>query len=331
MDDSTEMGQTYAKQVSAKRKHDGDPMVDFPVYYPTRLAPGSFIAHDTPRVRDRRARRGRLPRLQDGRRRPRRHLRPRPARRVLRDLGHRLDRRADPRQPERDADDRRQATTCCSTTATGCAWSAGRPTRAPTGSTTRCCSRSTRARCSRSRPRCASSTTSSVSAPWKRARSRRSASSGSAGSASSPPPASPSSAIRVVAIDIDAGEDRGAALRRALPIHEPGLARAARAKPRAARPSRPRWTRSSTACRLLFCCVDTPPTYSGDADLSRVQAVVAALPDGGEHALVMKSTVPAGTGRGDPPRRSRTSPTSPVPSSSRRARRSRTSCIPTAS
>jgi UDPglucose 6-dehydrogenase len=50
------------------------------------------------------------------------------------------------------------------------------------------------------------------------------------------------------------------------------------------------------ACRLLFCCVDTPPTYSGDADLSRVEAVVAALPAGGEHALVMKSTVPAGTG-----------------------------------
>jgi UDPglucose 6-dehydrogenase len=50
------------------------------------------------------------------------------------------------------------------------------------------------------------------------------------------------------------------------------------------------------SCRLLFCCVDTPPTYSGDADLSRVEAVVAQLPDGGEHALVMKSTVPAGTG-----------------------------------
>ena len=48
--------------------------------------------------------------------------------------------------------------------------------------------------------------------------------------------------------------------------------------------------------RLLFCCVDTPPTYSGDADLSRVQAVVAQLHGGGEHALVMKSTVPAGTG-----------------------------------
>src|SRR5438093_1549650 len=26
--------------------------------------------------------------------------------------------------------------------------------------------------------------------------------------------------------------------------------------------------------RLLFVCVDTPPTYSGDADLSRVEAVV---------------------------------------------------------
>jgi UDPglucose 6-dehydrogenase len=48
--------------------------------------------------------------------------------------------------------------------------------------------------------------------------------------------------------------------------------------------------------RLLFCCVDTPPTYSGDADLSRVQAVVRELGDEGEHALVMKSTVPAGTG-----------------------------------
>jgi UDPglucose 6-dehydrogenase len=48
--------------------------------------------------------------------------------------------------------------------------------------------------------------------------------------------------------------------------------------------------------RLLFVCVDTPPTYSGDADLSRVQAVVGKVRDDGEHALVMKSTVPAGTG-----------------------------------
>jgi UDPglucose 6-dehydrogenase len=48
--------------------------------------------------------------------------------------------------------------------------------------------------------------------------------------------------------------------------------------------------------RLLFVCVDTPPTYSGDADLSRVRAVVQELPEGGEQVLIMKSTVPAGTG-----------------------------------
>jgi UDPglucose 6-dehydrogenase len=50
------------------------------------------------------------------------------------------------------------------------------------------------------------------------------------------------------------------------------------------------------AARLLFVCVDTPPTPSGDADLSRVQAVVGELGEGGDHVLVMKSTVPAGTG-----------------------------------
>jgi UDPglucose 6-dehydrogenase len=48
--------------------------------------------------------------------------------------------------------------------------------------------------------------------------------------------------------------------------------------------------------RLLFVCVDTPPTYSGDADLSRVRAVVQELSADGDHVLIMKSTVPAGTG-----------------------------------
>ncbi|MFI5025709.1 MAG: UDP-glucose dehydrogenase family protein, partial [Solirubrobacterales bacterium] len=47
--------------------------------------------------------------------------------------------------------------------------------------------------------------------------------------------------------------------------------------------------------RLIFVCVDTPPTRSGDADLSRVRSVIGDLP-GGDHVLVMKSTVPAGTG-----------------------------------
>src|SRR3954464_9239486 len=48
--------------------------------------------------------------------------------------------------------------------------------------------------------------------------------------------------------------------------------------------------------RLLFVAVGTPPTYSGDADLSAVNAVVDAMPPSDRHALVMKSTVPVGTG-----------------------------------
>jgi UDPglucose 6-dehydrogenase len=50
-------------------------------------------------------------------------------------------------------------------------------------------------------------------------------------------------------------------------------------------------------CEFLFVCVDTPPTYSGDADLSRVWTVVDELPElPGRPILVMKSTVPVGTG-----------------------------------
>src|SRR5438105_1073640 len=51
------------------------------------------------------------------------------------------------------------------------------------------------------------------------------------------------------------------------------------------------------ACEFLFVCVDTPPTYSGDADLSRVWSVIEELPQlEGRPLLVMKSTVPVGTG-----------------------------------
>jgi UDPglucose 6-dehydrogenase len=50
-------------------------------------------------------------------------------------------------------------------------------------------------------------------------------------------------------------------------------------------------------CEFLFICVDTPPTHSGDADLSRVWTVVDELPElEGRPVLVMKSTVPVGTG-----------------------------------
>ncbi len=61
-------------------------------------------------------------------------------------------------------------------------------------------------------------------------------------------------------------------------------------------PSRSTSTTSSAA-EFLFVCVDTPPTYSGDADLSRVWRVVDELPElPGRPILVMKSTVPVGTG-----------------------------------
>ena len=48
--------------------------------------------------------------------------------------------------------------------------------------------------------------------------------------------------------------------------------------------------------RLQFVAVGTPPTYSGDADLSAVHAVVESIQASQGHALVMKSTVPCGTG-----------------------------------
>jgi UDPglucose 6-dehydrogenase len=51
------------------------------------------------------------------------------------------------------------------------------------------------------------------------------------------------------------------------------------------------------AAELVFVCVDTPPTYSGDADLSRVWTVIDELPQLERRTiLVMKSTVPVGTG-----------------------------------
>ena len=47
----------------------------------------------------------------------------------------------------------------------------------------------------------------------------------------------------------------------------------------------------------MFVCVGTPPTYSGDADLSAVWTVLDELPElEGRSILVMKSTVPVGTG-----------------------------------
>ncbi len=51
------------------------------------------------------------------------------------------------------------------------------------------------------------------------------------------------------------------------------------------------------AARIVFICVGTPPTYSGDADLSAVWQVLDELPEVDQRCvLVMKSTVPVGTG-----------------------------------
>ena len=52
----------------------------------------------------------------------------------------------------------------------------------------------------------------------------------------------------------------------------------------------------ATNADLLFVCVGTPPTYSGDADLSAVWTVLDELPAETQATLVMKSTVPVGTG-----------------------------------
>ena len=98
----------------------------------------------------------------------------------------------------------------------------------------------------------------------------------------------------VFCVDIDANKierlNRGE-----IPIFEPGLAESLAANRERIHFS----TELAPAlqhARLLFVAVGTPPTYSGDPDLSAVHAVVDAMPPSDHHALVMKSTVPVGTG-----------------------------------
>ncbi len=99
---------------------------------------------------------------------------------------------------------------------------------------------------------------------------------------------------RVVVRDVVA--EKVEALRRGeLTIHEPGL-------PELVQRNGERLLFTTdmsdvlSDCRLLFVCVDTPPTASGDADLSRVRTVIEELGAPDDHVLVMKSTVPGGTG-----------------------------------
>jgi UDPglucose 6-dehydrogenase len=81
-----------------------------------------------------------------------------------------------------------------------------------------------------------------------------------------------------------------------VPIHEPGL-------PELIERNRERLLFTAEMAelldgpRLVFICVQTPPTYSGDADLSAVQRAVEEIGEPDGRVLVMKSTVPVGTGR----------------------------------
>jgi UDPglucose 6-dehydrogenase len=99
----------------------------------------------------------------------------------------------------------------------------------------------------------------------------------------------------VVCMDLD--ERKIARLRDGdVPIYEPGLEKLV-----ADNAGRLSFTTSYDvlleSCHILFIAVDTPPSPSGDADLSRVQHAVREIAArGGERLLVMKSTVPVGTG-----------------------------------
>jgi UDPglucose 6-dehydrogenase len=82
-----------------------------------------------------------------------------------------------------------------------------------------------------------------------------------------------------------------------VPIHEPGLDELLERNG-----ERLRFTTDVTeaveGADVVYIAVGTPPTYSGDADLSAVWTVVDELPEVDRRIVVaMKSTVPVGTGR----------------------------------
>src|SRR3954452_10195873 len=98
----------------------------------------------------------------------------------------------------------------------------------------------------------------------------------------------------VYCIDIDAEKIAGLREGR-MPIWEPGLEELV-ARHRDRMHFSTDLAEALEHARLLFVAVGTPPTCSGDAALTAVHAVVDAMPASDRHALVMKSTVPVGTG-----------------------------------
>jgi UDPglucose 6-dehydrogenase len=100
---------------------------------------------------------------------------------------------------------------------------------------------------------------------------------------------------QVVALDVDA-EKVEMLQEGGIPIYEPGLAELI-----AANRERIQFTadlgEAYTDADFIFLCVDTPSSYSGDADLSRIWQALDSLPaDAVERVMVTKSTVPVGTG-----------------------------------
>jgi UDPglucose 6-dehydrogenase len=100
---------------------------------------------------------------------------------------------------------------------------------------------------------------------------------------------------RVVVREI-VGQKVEALQRGEIPIHEPGLSELIEKNV-----ERLTFTTDMekllAEARLILVCVQTPPTVSGDADLSAVQRAVQEIGEPEGKALVMKSTVPVGTGR----------------------------------
>ncbi|MEV4175712.1 UDP-glucose/GDP-mannose dehydrogenase family protein [Nonomuraea sp. NPDC049709] len=100
---------------------------------------------------------------------------------------------------------------------------------------------------------------------------------------------------RVVVRDIN--PEKVALLRSGdVPIYEPGLGdMIARNKERLTFTTDLRETLDGA--EIAYVCVDTPPSASGDADLSRIWSVVRSLEGATQlKAVVVKSTVPVGTG-----------------------------------
>ena len=122
-----------------------------------------------------------------------------------------------------------------------------------------------------------------------------SGSSARATSASSPRPASPSSATRSSASTSTRTRSR-ACERGEIPIYEPGLEDLVAQEPRAAALLDRAWRRAGArAAAVRRASARRRPTRATPT-CRAVHAVVDAMPASDRHALVMKSTVPVGTG-----------------------------------